>query len=495
MASAWFVTSGDASHPATATSRSCACESPPRRAASRWEVSISGRSVNVAGEREVGGVRQRAILGTILNVAGERGGAARQPSWARSKNLATSRLCAPRITNHRCINLLYPPSGEATRLVARRGAVPRREWRGGAAPVPGNRRLWLVGPPADRPRRAREAAGGVLGGAAAALVEGGGGELDGRGRLGGDGGDAGGGLGGGGDGDARRGVGDARGLRELLAERGRHAQAALHVLGLRQRLLLRLLAGRGEAGGAQARAARLARRAQRDLEHGRAEELVDDDGRDQRAVQRGAPPREEPRDLVGEAEAHARLRHVARPAIRAVDARRGGAMATERAAAVERGEARAYEQQRGGPRAAQLRDAHRASGRDEEEAEHGRHGAAQQRGEGAPLPPPVAHERARREACEHGLEPQHALQAAAAHGTLHERLEGEGVASEQQQRQLAHREPSCERREGHPQQQQAADAEHCGVRHREEELQHRAADEVRQRGERVGLALVEHRLA
>ena len=64
------------------------------------------------------------------------------------------------------------------------------------------------------------------------------------------------------------------------------------------------------------------------------------------------------------------LRHIARPAIRAVDAWRGRAMATERAATVERGEARAYEQQRGGPCASKLGDPHRAAGGDEEEAQH-----------------------------------------------------------------------------------------------------------------------------
>ena len=64
------------------------------------------------------------------------------------------------------------------------------------------------------------------------------------------------------------------------------------------------------------------------------------------------------------------LRHIARPAIRAVDAWRGRAMATERAATVERGEARAYEQQRSGPCASKLGDPHRAAGGDEEEAQH-----------------------------------------------------------------------------------------------------------------------------
>jgi len=131
----------------------------------------------------------------------------------------------------------------------------------------------------------------------------------------------------------------------------------------------------------------------------------------------------------------------------------------------------------------------------EEAAAHGRHGTPQERGEGAPLLPPVAHEGARGEAGEHRLEAQHALEAAAAHGALHEGLEREGVAPEQEQRELAHREPPREGREGHAQQEQAADAEHGGVREREEELHQRAAHEVRERGERVGLTLVEHGLA
>ena len=62
-------------------------------------------------------------------------------------------------------------------------------------------------------------------------------------------------------------------------------------------------------------------------------------------------------------------------------------------------------------------------------------------------------------------------------------------------RELAHREPPSERPEWHPQQQKAADPEHRGVCHGEEQLQQRAATKVRERGKRVCLALVEHRLA
>eukprot|EP00964_Phaeocystis_antarctica_P059708 scaffold35485_cov76-Phaeocystis_antarctica.AAC.6 len=41
IASAWSMTSGDASHPAAATSGSCACESSKRRAASCENGTIS----------------------------------------------------------------------------------------------------------------------------------------------------------------------------------------------------------------------------------------------------------------------------------------------------------------------------------------------------------------------------------------------------------------------------------------------------------------------
>ena len=131
----------------------------------------------------------------------------------------------------------------------------------------------------------------------------------------------------------------------------------------------------------------------------------------------------------------------------------------------------------------------------EEAAAHGRHGAPQERGEGAPLLPPVAYEGARGEAGEHRLEAQHALEAAAARRALHEGLEREGVAAEQEERELAHREPPREGREGHAQQEQAADAEHARVGEREEQLHQRARHEVRERGERVSLTLVEHGLA